>query len=58
MTYKVKSFLYLSCFIVAFTVYNEVTKNSNNNYDTSNEIANADLQKVPPLSTLQIEKLK
>ncbi|MGI9549762.1 MAG: hypothetical protein ACR2MT_01080 [Aurantibacter sp.] len=57
MSYKVKSFLYLSCFIAAFAIYNYSIEKSSNNYSAEPEIAIADLDKVTP-KTLLKEGLK
>ncbi len=58
MSYKIKSFLYLSCFIAVFTVYNFSTTKSDNNYSDPNEIAIAELEQVAPSHDLQIETPK
>lgn len=55
MSYKIKSFLYLSCFVAVFTIYNFSMTSSENNYSDSTEIAIAELDKVAPANNLQIE---
>ena len=55
MSYKTKSFLYLSCFIAAFSIYNHSVTKSNNNYRADVEIAIADLDKVVPTSLHKLE---
>ncbi|MBM1105917.1 hypothetical protein JQC67_07200 [Aurantibacter crassamenti] len=44
MSNKIKSSLFLSCFIIALSVYNFSMPESENNYSNSIELANADIQ--------------
>ena len=52
MSYKIKSFLFLSCFIAAFTIYSLSGAKSENKYSDSTEIAIAELEQVA--STLDL----
>lgn len=55
MSYKLKSFLFLSCFISTFAFYSyRVTKTNNTNSDET-EIAVANLDKVAPTSLKKVE---
>ncbi len=58
MSYKVKSFIYLSCFIAAFTIYNFSVFESNNTYSDKSEIAIAKLDKVEKVNNLPTKSPK
>jgi len=55
MSHKIKSFLFFSCFVAVFTIYNFSMTTSENTYSDSTEIAIAELDKVAPTNNLQIE---
>jgi|GEM_PF-5709353 len=46
MSYKIKSFVYLSCFIAAFAFYSISMTDSQSNYSDSTEIAIAELDQI------------
>ncbi|MBM1105916.1 hypothetical protein JQC67_07195 [Aurantibacter crassamenti] len=58
MSNKIKSSLYLSCFILTFTIYTVSIDNSKNNYDNSPEIAVAEFNQESPMNYLQFEETK
>lgn len=58
MSYKIKSFLFLSCFIAVFTIYSFSGAKSENNYSDSTEIAIAELEQVIPTLDLNNEDPK
>lgn len=47
MPYKIKSFLYLCCFIMAFAIYSFSVTKTNNDYSDDPEVAVADLDNLP-----------
>jgi len=58
MSYKIKSFIYLGCFIAAFTVYSFSGLKSTNNFSDSTEIAIAEVEQVAPTHQLNLRNTK
>ena len=58
MSYKIKSFVYLSCFIAAFTIYSFNGAKSENTYSDPTEIAIAELDQITPKLELNIQDTK
>ncbi|MEO9892749.1 hypothetical protein [Aurantibacter sp.] len=58
MSNKIKSSLFLSCFIAAFTIYNFSITEGDNNLNKSSEFAHAELEQEAPAFELEIAKNK
>lgn len=58
MSNKIKSSLFLSCFIAVFTIYNISITDSENNYSNATEFAHAELEQDAPAFELEVKNNK
>ncbi|MEO9892750.1 hypothetical protein [Aurantibacter sp.] len=58
MSNKIKSSLFLSCFIAVFTIYNFSINETENQFSDSSEIAEAEHEQVTLIDNLQYEVKK
>ncbi|MEO9892747.1 hypothetical protein [Aurantibacter sp.] len=58
MSNKIKSSLFLSCFIAAFTIYNFSITEVDNNLNNATEFAHAELEQEVPAFELEIAENK
>ncbi|MRI02557.1 hypothetical protein GH721_18590 [Kriegella sp. EG-1] len=58
MSNKIKSSLFLSCFIAVFTIYNFSLTEAENTYTNSSEIVNAEFDNLTAIDNLDFEESK
>ncbi|MEO9892751.1 hypothetical protein [Aurantibacter sp.] len=58
MSNKIKSSLFLSCFIAVFTIYNFSITETEKIYSDSSEIVKAELEQIATIDNLDFEESK